>query len=190
MRARSGPNPGLTHANPEFSDQQHGVLMMTYGKHVSPASSQPGQRSIGRPEKAASRWSRWRLDARQTSAKPALGLAVVAAMILALGAPAIARSPYDGLWSVVIMAETGTCDRAYRYPVQIANGRLMQDPGSADPSIRVAGRVDKRGTVTVKVIRGDQWAQGSGRLSPPRGFGTWNSPTAQCSGKWTAERRV
>jgi hypothetical protein len=101
----SGPSLKRMHANPEVSDQQHGVLMMTYGIHVSSASSQGGLRPIDRPQKAMNRWSRWRLHARPTSAKPALGLAIAAAVIPTLGAPATARSPYDRLWSVVIMAE-------------------------------------------------------------------------------------
>ena len=30
---------------------------------------------------------------------------------------------FDGTWSVEIITEAGTCDRAYRYPVRIENGR-------------------------------------------------------------------
>ncbi|HEV3371537.1 MAG TPA: hypothetical protein VG145_03250, partial [Xanthobacteraceae bacterium] len=39
---------------------------------------------------------------------------------LGAAAPAAATPNYDGLWSVVIVTEKGSCDRAYRYPVRIA----------------------------------------------------------------------
>ena len=29
--------------------------------------------------------------------------------------PAAARTPYDGNWSVLIVTNTGPCDRGYRY---------------------------------------------------------------------------
>ena len=104
-------------------------------------------------------------------------------------APATARSIFDGTWSVVIVTEVGTCDRAYRHPVQIVNGIVRLPPGDADASVHIAGRVDPRGVARVTVRRGDQWAHGVGRLSTQSGSGTWRSPTAKCSGHWTAERR-
>ena len=53
-------------------------------------------------------------------------------------APA-ARSSFDGAWSVVIITDSGTCDRQYRYGLQISNGRVVYQ---GDPSINIAGRVD------------------------------------------------
>ncbi len=37
--------------------------------------------------------------------------------------PAQARGPYDGNWSVLIVTDSGSCDRAYRYALRIADGQ-------------------------------------------------------------------
>ena len=39
--------------------------------------------------------------------------------------PATSAPNYDGLWSVVIITNKGTCDRAYRYPIRIARGTVL-----------------------------------------------------------------
>jgi hypothetical protein len=100
---------------------------------------------------------------------------------------ALARGPYDGTWSVLIVTDSGSCDRAYRYALQIADGRVFYN----DPSFSVSGHVDARGNVSVGVSAGGQSANGSGRLSGDYGDGHWSgrSSTSACSGHWEAERR-
>ncbi len=100
---------------------------------------------------------------------------------------ALARGPYDGTWSVLIVTDSGTCDRAYRYALRIADGRVFYD----DPSFNVSGHVDGRGNVSVGVSAGGQSANGSGHLSGDYGDGRWTgrSSTSACSGHWEAERR-
>jgi hypothetical protein len=100
---------------------------------------------------------------------------------------AMARTPFDGAWSVLIVTDRGTCDRAYRYALRIADGRLYYD----DPSFSVSGGVDESGRVQVGVSADGQSANGYGRLSGNYGQGSWNgrSSTSQCSGHWEAERR-
>ena len=99
---------------------------------------------------------------------------------------------FDGAWSVLIQTESGDCDRAYRYPVRVQNGRVVYNP---DPgfggSFTISGRVDRAGRVEVSVRRGDQAAFGRGRLEGDSGTGTWSgsSPSNRCAGSWTAERR-
>ncbi|NWG25641.1 MAG: hypothetical protein HXY30_14715 [Pseudorhodoplanes sp.] len=95
---------------------------------------------------------------------------------------------YDGTWSVLIITESGTCDRAYRYALRIKNGVVYYD---GEAGIDVSGRVSPSGQVQVSLKRGDQGASGSGRLSGTTGLGTWSgkSSTSQCSGQWQAERR-
>lgn len=114
------------------------------------------------------------------------GLAVVALALA--GACAEARTPYDGTWSVLIVTQKGDCDRAYRYPVRIANGVVGY---AGEASFNVSGRVTGKGSVTVSVSRGQARADGSGRLSANSGSGSWRgkSSGASCSGSWTAERR-
>ena len=95
---------------------------------------------------------------------------------------------FDGLWSVLIITEQGTCDRGYRYAVRIRNGSV----GHADPansSFRIAGRVNAGGGINVSVARGTQSAHGSGRMSRNGGSGRWRSAKGECSGVWQAERR-
>jgi hypothetical protein len=98
-----------------------------------------------------------------------------------------ARSPYDGNWSVLIVTESGSCDRAYRYALQIVNGRISYP----DQTIAVSGRVDGNGRVYVRVSAGGQYASGSGRLSGDSGAGRWSGrgSTSACSGYWQADRR-
>ena len=112
-------------------------------------------------------------------------LAILAATVPA-SAPASARSNFDGTWSVLIVTQKGTCDRAYRYPVRIANGSVGY---AGDSSFTVSGKVGDNGAVIVKVARGSQSANGSGKLSPSGGSGMWTAGSGECSGTWTAERR-
>ena len=100
---------------------------------------------------------------------------------------AMARTPFDGAWSVLIVTDQGTCDRAYRYALRIADGQVTYD----NPSFSVSGRVDGTGHVRVAVAAGGQSATGYGRLSGNYGQGSWSgrSSISQCSGHWEAERR-
>jgi len=88
---------------------------------------------------------------------------------------------------VLIVTDRGTCDRAYRYALRIADGRVFYE----DPSFSVSGGVDGAGRVRVAVSAGGQSATGYGRLSGNSGQGSWSGrpSTSQCSGHWEAERR-
>ena len=103
-------------------------------------------------------------------------------------APAFARTPYDGNWSVLIVTRSGPCDQAYRYGLSIRNGAVFYE-GSA--SVNVAGRVNNAGFVDVRVSAGSQGANGSGRLGRTYGEGQWRGTGSMgtCVGIWTAERR-
>jgi hypothetical protein len=111
-------------------------------------------------------------------------IAISFAGALGAVAPAAATPNYDGLWSVVIVTEKGTCDHAYRYPVRIANGAVQNDGPSL---INVSGKVGGNGAVTVLVSAGDKSATGTGRLSGKLGGGKWSGN--ECAGTWQAERR-
>lgn len=113
--------------------------------------------------------------------------AVLLGLPLWAGSTAVASTPYDGLWSVLIITDSGDCDRGYRYALRIANGIVSYD----DPSFNVSGEVGARGQVSVTVQYGDDVASGTGRLMANNGQGVWNghSSTSQCSGRWQAERR-
>src|SRR5688572_4224557 len=117
---------------------------------------------------------------------PALAALAMLAATVPASAPASARSNFDGQWSVLIVTQKGTCDRAYRYPVKIDNGSVGY---AGDAAFTVSGKVGENGAVTVKVARGSQSANGQGRLSATDGSGMWIAGSGECSGTWTAERR-
>jgi hypothetical protein len=102
-------------------------------------------------------------------------------------APAHGHASFDGNWSVLIVTDAGTCDRAYRYALRIVNGNIFYP----DQSVNVSGFVDARGRVRVTVSAGSQHANGTGELAGDYGDGHWSgrSATSACSGHWEAERR-
>jgi hypothetical protein len=107
---------------------------------------------------------------------------------LGLMVSSAAASNHDGNWSVLVVTEKGECDRAYRYEVTIADGRVNL---AGQPGISVAGTVASNGAVKVNIIGGgSQSAQGSGRLASDNGVGTWHGvgQTGACAGRWEASR--
>lgn len=122
----------------------------------------------------------------QITAIAALALLVATAVPAGSAPMSAGKASFDGGWSVLIVTEKGTCDRAYRYPVKIQNGSVGY-AGSA--SFTVSGQVGDNGAVTVTVARGSQSAKGTGRMAGNDGSGTWTAGSGDCSGTWTAERR-
>src|SRR3954463_8764692 len=123
---------------------------------------------------------------RPASALTALAMLAISAVPASPAPMSAAKPNFDGAWSVLIVTEQGKCDRAYRYPVKIENGSVGY-AGSA--SFTVSGKVGDTGAVIVKVARGNQSANGQGKLSSTDGSGEWVAGTGDCSGTWTAERR-
>ena len=115
------------------------------------------------------------------------GLTLTAAALAPLPAVA-ARTSFDGNWSVLIVTESGPCDRGYRYGLSIRNGQVFYE-GSA--AVNVDGRVSGNGSVRVRLSAGSQTASGTGRLARNYGSGRWRGvgSSGTCSGTWTAERR-
>ena len=108
---------------------------------------------------------------RKTSAisLPArFGLSLAGAFAAAI--PAASVPNYDGLWSVVIMTQRGTCDRAYRYPVRIARGTLVNAGDSARRCFR-PGRRQRQLVVQVSALGKTATAQGSSTASMARAPG-------------------
>jgi hypothetical protein len=115
---------------------------------------------------------------------------IAAVAFIALGAlpnSASAQRGFDGQWSVLIVTESGTCDRAYRYGVTIRSGNVLYNGGA----VSLSGRVAANGSVQVRVSSGSAFANGTGRLNRNAGSGNWSGQSSggRCSGYWTAERR-
>src|SRR5213080_3963107 len=96
------------------------------------------------------------------------GLAFISALT---PEPAAARTNYDGNWSVLILTNSGPCDRGYRYGLSIRGGRVFYEGSLA---VNVDGQVAPNGMVRVRVSAGSQGATGTGRLSSAGyGNGVW-----------------
>jgi hypothetical protein len=123
-----------------------------------------------------------------TRAAFAIGLAAGPIVLFGSSLPIRAQAGFDGSWSVLIITETGECDRAYRYGIRIERGQIIY---SGEAGVAFTGRVESNGQVAATVRRGEQSATGSGRLSGSSGAGTWKgqSSTGACGGRWEAERR-
>jgi hypothetical protein len=124
---------------------------------------------------------------RLISTRPALRALTLSSLLAAsvyAAIPAQAKTGFDGNWSVVIITDKGSCDRSYRYPVRIDGGTVGY---AGQASFNVSGKVQPNGAINVSVSRGEQRANGSGKLSGDSGTGQWSG--GECSGTWQAERR-
>ncbi|MCG7392509.1 hypothetical protein MHY87_06285 [Microvirga sp. ACRRW] len=115
-----------------------------------------------------------------------LGAAAVAASFLAPQAHA-QTNKFDGNWSVEVVTEKGSCDRAYRYAVVVQNGRARY---GGPEQFDVNGQVRPNGSVSASISRGEDRANVSGSLAGNTGRGTWTTSGGRpCSGSWNAEKR-
>jgi hypothetical protein len=106
--------------------------------------------------------------------------ALTAAASLAV-APAVAQTPYDGLWNVTIVTKAGTCEPASHSTLTVADGKVSA-AGAA-----VTGSIGREGLVRVSI----NGAYANGQLSGNAGSGKWNGASAgvPCSGRWEASRQ-
>lgn len=95
----------------------------------------------------------------------------------------VQAAPYDGIWSVVAVAQTGDCNQ-YSYALRIAEGRITY----AGTGAYASGRVSTQGRVSGTLQALGQTVSASGRLAGSRGGGTWSG--AGCSGRWQAEKQA
>jgi hypothetical protein len=93
---------------------------------------------------------------------------------------------YDGAWSIVFQTTQGICPVTIRAGVRILAGRVLP----TDKDYVVEGEVAPTGVVHVNVSAAGQGAGGSGHLTRNTGEGDWRTSSGECSGQWTAERRV
>ena len=118
----------------------------------------------------------------RASAAVAVGFAA-----LLSGRAALAANPFDGNWSVQVVTEKGDCDRAYRYPIVVENGRARYGGPEA---FNVSGAISPKGAVRVAITRGQDRADASGSVEGKWGSGSWRtSGSRSCSGSWNAEKR-
>jgi hypothetical protein len=105
----------------------------------------------------------------------------VGALAVGFAAPAVAQTPYDGLWNVRIVTKTGSCDPVSQYPLTVTDGKVSA--AGAD----VSGSVGREGYVKVSI----SGAYANGQLNSKTGSGKWNGASGgiPCSGRWEASRQ-
>jgi hypothetical protein len=110
---------------------------------------------------------------------PAVFLA--SALTSLAAAPAFAQTPYDGLWNVTIVTQTGSCEPSARSTLTVADGKISA--AGAD----VTGSIGREGMVRVSI----NGAYANGHLNGNAGSGKWNGASAgiPCSGHWEAARQ-
>jgi hypothetical protein len=115
-----------------------------------------------------------------------LAIAVALLALYDANAPAQARTPYDGLWSVSLKVDQGSCGE-HEIEVLIQNGEISH--AGHRGFFTAEGRVGERGRVEVSIGALGLTASADGQLSQRQGTGTWQFPERGCSGQWSAERR-
>ena len=108
----------------------------------------------------------------QTTASALTALAILAASAVPAfsGADRLRQANFDGNWSVLIVTEKGTCDRAYRYPVRISNGSVGY---AGEASFNVSGSVGANGAVTVTVSTAARAPAAPAAVGARDGSGRW-----------------
>ncbi len=106
------------------------------------------------------------------------------ALIIAAGlvaAPAMAQTPYDGLWHVTVVTKSGSCEPSTSSVLTVTDGKVSA--AGAD----VSGSVGREGLVRVSI----HGAYANGQLNGNAGSGKWNGASAgvPCSGRWEASRQ-
>jgi hypothetical protein len=114
--------------------------------------------------------------------------AAFAAVVVSGAAQAQGAKQFDGNWSVEVITEKGDCDKAYRWPVIVQNGRARY---GGPEGFNVSGQIAANGAVQGVISRGQDRANVRGRLSGGWGSGTWTASggSRSCSGRWNAEKR-
>jgi type 1 fimbria pilin len=96
-------------------------------------------------------------------------------------APAIAQTPYDGLWNVTIVTKAGSCEPSTHSTLTVEDGKISAT-GAA-----VSGSIGREGLVRISI----NGAYANGQLNGNAGRGKWNGASAgvPCSGQWEASRQ-
>lgn len=110
-----------------------------------------------------------------------IGLVLCASVLTGAMSPALAQSPYDGLWTVTITTNTGSCEPTASSTLTVTDGKISA--AGAD----VTGSVGREGLVKVSI----NGAYANGQITGNTGSGKWNGASAgiPCSGRWQASRQ-
>lgn len=117
--------------------------------------------------------------------RAALGRAGLASALLGGAGLAFAATPYDGVWEVSIIVESGGCDQGYMVPLQVSDGRVSY---AGTFTATASGAVNARGTLSLRFTHDANTVAGTGTLAGRDGAGNWTSETLKCTGRWIARK--
>ena len=102
-------------------------------------------------------------------------------LALSVVTPALAQSPYDGLWHVTIVTKSGSCEPTASSTLTVSDGKVSAS------GAEVTGSIGQGGLVKVSI----NGAYANGQVSGNAGSGKWNGASAgiPCSGRWEASRQ-
>lgn len=111
---------------------------------------------------------------------------IVAAAGLFAAAPLAAEAaatPFDGRWTIVAEAREGSCEEAYRLPIDVQDGAISY---AGPHAVDARGQVNSAGRVTITLAHGGNVVRAQGSLDAQTGGGKWVSPG--CTGAWSGQK--
>src|SRR3712207_6556938 len=115
--------------------------------------------------------------------KAPASLALTTGMIMS-GSALADPAKFDGVWSVLLVADSGLCGSGSSQTLTVQNGS-----GRAGGSgVSVSGQVGPSGSVSLALQKSGVQGSASGKLSGASGSGSWSVSSLGCSGHWTARR--
>jgi hypothetical protein len=112
-------------------------------------------------------------------------LAAAALSVLLFSPGSQAHAPFDGHWSVQVVANGRDCAVGYVVPIQVSDGRISF--GGLFGAV-ASGRVGADGYLNVRMAHAADVVNATGHLTNTGGSGRWTSPTLQCRGMWAASK--
>jgi len=98
-------------------------------------------------------------------------------------APEAGATPFDGRWTIVAVAEEGSCDEAYRLPIDVQDGAIRY----AGPfAVDAKGRINSAGRLNMTLAHDGDVVRARGRLGAQTGAGKWVSPGYE--GAWEGRK--
>lgn len=97
------------------------------------------------------------------------------------------QNKFDGVYSVDVVTEKGSCDK-YRWTVAVANGHVTSQPAGGE-MFDVVGQIGRSGVVLLSFRGQDEIARAAGHMNGKSGAGHWSSTALLCSGRWHATRQ-
>jgi len=92
----------------------------------------------------------------------------------------------DGVYSVTVTTEVGSCEKTQQGTVTIEGGRIVS---TGEVQAEIGGAIGRDGSVSLVLRSGNNIAHVSGHIGGGRGDGAWSLPTSQCGGRWRAQRK-